>query len=47
MTDTGGTMVIALLMKPLIEVDRAIEGFIFLPKIRKEVLLCVIFKENQ
>lgn len=40
-------MATVLLMKPLIEV-RADYGFIFLPKIRKEVLnLCVIFKEDQ
>lgn len=40
-------MATVLRMKPLIEV-RADLGFIFLPKIRKEVLnLCVIFKENQ
>ena len=40
-------MATVLRMKPLIEV-RADFGFIFLPKIRKEVLnLCVIFKENQ
>ena len=43
----GGIMATVLLMKPLIEV-RADYGFIFLLKIRKEVLnLCVIFKENQ
>ena len=40
-------MATVLLMKPLIEV-RADYGFIFLLKIRKEMLnLCVIFKENQ
>ena len=40
-------MATVLLMKPLIEV-RADYGFIFLSKIRKEVLnLCAIFKENQ